>query len=205
MILWALSYSIFFFPPLGIWIHRVEGSDPRKRSNFNFLYSSYKINTKNPHLCSVPSLKGMLRSWRGCRNNPQEWLRKVENFWQWQLKSLVCYTYWKRRLRAYLITKSIFYFFFMRKKHWIVHDTLIYWRNTFENYWWKLWPDKSKWGWSTISFAKRWLINLVDQTSKKTGVSFVTFQYNSNIFLKVVLLPNCYALPDYVVSVAIHI
>lgn len=112
----------------------------------------------------------------------------------------------KKKTESLLDYKEYFlFFFFIRKKHWIVHDTLIYWRNTFENYWWKLWSDKSKWGWSTISFAKRWLINLVDQTSKKTGVSFVTFQYNSNIFLKVLLLPNCYALPDYVDSVAIHI
>lgn len=33
-----------------------------KCSYFSFVYNSSKTNTENPHLCSVPSLKGMLRN-----------------------------------------------------------------------------------------------------------------------------------------------
>lgn len=40
----------------------------------------------------------------------------------------------KKKTESLLDYKEYFLFFFMREKHWIVHDTLIYWRNTFENY-----------------------------------------------------------------------
>lgn len=57
---------------------------------------------------------------------------------------------------------------------------------------------------STVSFARRWLNNLPEPTSKKTGSSFVAFQYKTSAFMKGVLLPDIYTLPDYSVLGVIH-
>lgn len=52
--------------------------------------------------------------------------------------------------------------------------------------------------------VRKWLINLLKLTRKKTGSSFVTSQYKSSVFPEVLILLNSYALPDYGISGAIH-